>query len=439
MKKFNKYLFKKLGLITNEDLVYLEKSFKEEIESLKEENEKLKKGLKSQCLVTLKKTHENLKSLEKGLAVVQSNSLLNDLKKIVINKNFFDNKDSNNQEQRSLKNESKRDELEINLTLKEFIANSEIIKNSIELFNKQNIQLSEEMRILNEDYKENLNMIIEENEGFKKSLFQLKDKNKELNLKNESLIESVNDTSIKYNNLKKSFVAGFFILVGIFFWSFTKYNKLEDKHIENTSNFNNTQMALNQFETLEKEINFLKEKIEKNNLSIEKIDIATNKFIVLEKEIDFLKGKIFEIDSDIEGIHTMPSKFITLEKEINLLKEKITDVKSNIEGIRILSSDFTNLKDEIVLLKNNENQLNKKIESLEKKYDLSKSQKELTNYKKVTSQKIVKKKYNEDDIYTKLLELGFRGENAISEFQRKKGLKPTGIADEKTLTLMGLM
>lgn len=86
MDRFKKYLFKKLGLITKEDIVILENSLKSEILSLKVENERLRKSLKSKYFTTLKKTNDNLKSLEKGLAVIQANSLVNDLKEIIKSK-----------------------------------------------------------------------------------------------------------------------------------------------------------------------------------------------------------------------------------------------------------------------------------------------------------------------------------------------------------------
>lgn len=52
---------------------------------------------------------------------------------------------------------------------------------------------------------------------------------------------------------------------------------------------------------------------------------------------------------------------------------------------------------------------------------------------------IVKKKQvlmKEDEIYTRLLWLGFSGENAIKNFQKANNLTPDGIAGPKTIKLL---
>ncbi|MCF2628947.1 YHYH domain-containing protein [Fusobacterium mortiferum] len=52
---------------------------------------------------------------------------------------------------------------------------------------------------------------------------------------------------------------------------------------------------------------------------------------------------------------------------------------------------------------------------------------------------VVKKKQvlmKEDEVYTRLLWLGFSGENAIKNFQKANNLTPDGIAGPKTINLI---
>lgn len=46
--------------------------------------------------------------------------------------------------------------------------------------------------------------------------------------------------------------------------------------------------------------------------------------------------------------------------------------------------------------------------------------------------------YSEDEVYTKLIWKGYRGENAIYEFQRDNGMPQTGRIDEKLLNKLGI-
>lgn len=46
--------------------------------------------------------------------------------------------------------------------------------------------------------------------------------------------------------------------------------------------------------------------------------------------------------------------------------------------------------------------------------------------------------YSEDEVYTRLIWKGYRGENAIYEFQRDNGMPQTGKIDEKLLNKLGI-
>lgn len=92
MKEFKKIIFKRMGLVTFEDL----KKYEDRIEELSKENLMLKEQFRLLSLEVgevdtryknvLKKVEGYLKSLERGLALLQSNSLIDDLKAIIIKK-----------------------------------------------------------------------------------------------------------------------------------------------------------------------------------------------------------------------------------------------------------------------------------------------------------------------------------------------------------------
>ena len=63
----------------------------------------------------------------------------------------------------------------------------------------------------------------------------------------------------------------------------------------------------------------------------------------------------------------------------------------------------------------------------------------LLQHQKKTKKISVKKKQvlmKEDEIYTRLLWLGFSGENAVKNFQEANNLIPDGIAGPKTIELL---
>lgn len=92
MKEFKKIIFKKMGLVIFEDL----KKYEDRIEELSKENLMLKEQFRLLSLEVkevdtryknvLKKVEEYLKSLERGLTLLQSNSLIDDLKAIIMKK-----------------------------------------------------------------------------------------------------------------------------------------------------------------------------------------------------------------------------------------------------------------------------------------------------------------------------------------------------------------
>lgn len=55
-----------------------------------------------------------------------------------------------------------------------------------------------------------------------------------------------------------------------------------------------------------------------------------------------------------------------------------------------------------------------------------------TKIKKITPKKLM----SDDEIYTNLLLLGYRGDNAIYDFQRDNGLVSDGIAGSKTIQIL---
>ncbi|MBC2855459.1 YHYH domain-containing protein [Cetobacterium sp. 2A] len=74
-------------------------------------------------------------------------------------------------------------------------------------------------------------------------------------------------------------------------------------------------------------------------------------------------------------------------------------------------------------------------------YNSSSSKTEEEKVSKKTSipqvKKIIPKKLmSEDEIYTNLLFLGYKGENAIYDFQKENGLVADGIAGTKTIELL---
>lgn len=92
MKEFKKKIYNKMGLVTFEDL----KKYEYRIEELAKENLMLKEQvnlLSSEVIEVdirykniLRKVDGYLKSLERGLSLLQSNSLIDDLKTIIIKK-----------------------------------------------------------------------------------------------------------------------------------------------------------------------------------------------------------------------------------------------------------------------------------------------------------------------------------------------------------------
>lgn len=87
MDKILKRIFKKLGLITQEDFQEQLIKILNEIENLelKRQNDiiNIQKEIQNNHLTLLKKTNSNLKSIEMGLISLQANSLVNDLKNIL--------------------------------------------------------------------------------------------------------------------------------------------------------------------------------------------------------------------------------------------------------------------------------------------------------------------------------------------------------------------
>lgn len=96
MKVFKEKFFRKMGVVSCKELQELEMRLKAELQALKEENVFLKN--KVEVLLNevvevemrykriLKKNSDYLKNLEKGLALIQTNSLISDLKSIIIKK-----------------------------------------------------------------------------------------------------------------------------------------------------------------------------------------------------------------------------------------------------------------------------------------------------------------------------------------------------------------
>ena len=92
MKEFKKILFKQMGLVIFEAL----KKYEDRIEELSKENLMLKEQFRLLSLEVkevdtryknvLKKVEEYLKSLERGLTLLHSNSLIDDLKAIIMKK-----------------------------------------------------------------------------------------------------------------------------------------------------------------------------------------------------------------------------------------------------------------------------------------------------------------------------------------------------------------
>ena len=72
-------------------------------------------------------------------------------------------------------------------------------------------------------------------------------------------------------------------------------------------------------------------------------------------------------------------------------------------------------------------------------YDTPKAIKKPLQQTKTNTAKTIaakKKLMSEDEIYTRLLWLGYSGKNAIKNFQKDNGLTPDGIAGTKTINLL---
>lgn len=84
---------------------------------------------------------------------------------------------------------------------------------------------------------------------------------------------------------------------------------------------------------------------------------------------------------------------------------------------------------------------NNLIEKVQEKISKKVEDKKIVKEEKKETIKLEKKKrliYSEDDVYTVLLWKGYKGEKAISDFQRDNGMKITGKVDEALLKKLGV-
>ncbi|MGL5355697.1 MAG: hypothetical protein ACRDAQ_03985 [Cetobacterium sp.] len=96
MNKLKIYLFKKIGLVSIQDLRESEQKVKEEMNYLKEEMNYFKENMdkvhleieemEKKYIYILERVDKNLKGLERGLLSIQVNSLIEDLKGYIISK-----------------------------------------------------------------------------------------------------------------------------------------------------------------------------------------------------------------------------------------------------------------------------------------------------------------------------------------------------------------
>ncbi len=152
----------------------------------------------------------------------------------------------------------------------------------------------------------------------------------------------------------------------------------------------------------------------------------------LEKELDLINQVNTQKDSTIKKYE---DEINNLKKIINMKKFKLYIALIFIIiliGYAIYTTFFINSKD---IKKSNTEIINTKV----KKENLSNStvskpkqneKNKIDNSKKTPTKKL---KYSEDEVFTKLLWKGYKGEKAIYDFQKANGMPSTGKVDEALL------
>ncbi|MCB8564498.1 exodeoxyribonuclease VII large subunit [Fusobacterium ulcerans] len=211
------------------------------------------------------------------------------------------------------------------------------------------------------------------------------------------------------------------------------------------------------FDDFKTQINNLKKEKEELERQLDFINqINTQKDSTIKKhgaEIINLKEKIKNLEKNISFTNKINAeKDLTIDKnkiEINNYKDKIDDLSNNINmkkfklyisliviiiliGYVIYATFFINTKDikkpnpEITSTKVKKEEINNSIASKPKQNEKTK----IDNSKKAPTKKL---QYSEDEVFTKLLWKGYKGEKAIYDFQKANGMPSTGKVDEALL------
>lgn len=244
------------------------------------------------------------------------------------------------------------------------------------------------------------------------------------NIKNNEKQEKILEKELSNLNLKYHEVVNEFVQLK---------KSINDINKEN----NQLKKELDNFKNYDESIKNILSEITKTRIEYSKLKkLSTTGFLILLGVSTWLFNKNTKLENNIKTITSITKEekisleeFKNLQTEIQILKTK------NDENIN-LNNKLLSLEKEVSNLKNADNDINKKINILQNKNTITKNP--INNSQNLSTKKTTTKRYTQDDIYTRLLELGYRGNNAIANFQMRNGLNPTGIADQKTLFIMGL-
>lgn len=165
-------------------------------------------------------------------------------------------------------------------------------------------------------------------------------------------------------------------------------------------------------------------------------------FISISNKIHFANQKEIEKNTINEKINLQEEEIKNLKKDKVKIKEDKEEAENKLKKAKktniILLFIITLLIGyhifSVFYIKNSDNLKEKVVKIEEVKKEEQNSNK---NEKKIKT-KNKKLVYSEDEIYTVLLSKGYRGEKAISNFQRANGMKVTGKVDEKLLKKLGI-
>ncbi|MDX8336804.1 peptidoglycan-binding protein [Candidatus Cetobacterium colombiensis] len=258
------------------------------------------------------------------------------------------------------------------------------------------------------------------------------------NIKNNEKQEKILEKELSNLNLKYHEVVNEFVQLKKSINDINKENNQLKKELDNFKNYDESiKNILEDNKILNLKNNDFQCEITKTRIEYLKLKkISTTGFLIILGVSIWFFNKNAKLENNIKTITSITKEekisldeFKNLQTEIQILKTK------NDESIN-LNNKLLSLEKEVSDLKNTDNDINRKINILQNKNIITKNP--TNNSQNLSTKKTTIKRYTQDDIYTRLLELGYRGNNAIANFQMRNGLNPTGIADQKTLFIMGL-